>query len=59
MYDSHYLTIKQVCDKLQVSRMTVHRWIKKGLRVYRQGRIVRIKEEDLEEFLKEQEKPDE
>jgi excisionase family DNA binding protein len=54
MTEPQYFTIKQVCERLQVSRMTVHRWIKRGLPVYRQGRIVRIKEADLERFLKEQ-----
>ncbi len=53
MSEPDYLTIKQVCERLQVSRMTVHRWIKRGLPVYRQGRIVRIKVGDLEQFLKE------
>jgi excisionase family DNA binding protein len=54
MTEPQYLTIKQVCERLQVSRMTVHRWIKRGLPVYKQGRIVRVRVEDLERFLKEQ-----
>lgn len=45
------LTIKEVANKYRVSIMTVHNWIKKGLPVTRIGRVIRVDEKKLEEFI--------
>ena len=46
------LTMQQVAERCYVSIDTVYRWIKRdGLPVIRKGRVVRIKPEDLDEFL--------
>ena len=47
------LTVKQAADRLGFHYKTVHKWTKKGLiKSVRVGtRAVRIKEEDLEEFI--------
>ena len=48
-----YLTIKEVQEEYKISRSTVYRLIEKGLPVLKVGKSVRIKKEDLENFLKE------
>ena len=46
------LTIEQVAKKLQVSKMTIYRYIKAGkITVYKIGKEYRIKESDLDKFL--------
>jgi len=46
------LTVEQVAKRLQMSKMTVYRYIKMGkLVAYDLGKEYRIKESDLEEFL--------
>lgn len=45
------LTIKEVANKYRVSIMTVHNWIKKGLPATRIGRVIRVDEKKLEEFI--------
>ena len=48
------LTVDQVADRCQVSTRTVRRWITDGdLAFIRLGRLVRIRERDLDRFLKE------
>ena len=43
-----------VAKMLEVSRLTVYRWIKSGkLKAVKVGGSVRIREEDLREFIKE------
>ena len=50
--EQEYFSIKQVCARLGVSRMTLRRWIDSGkLPAYKLGRLVRIKAEDLTSFL--------
>ena len=52
-----YLTIQDVMDILKVSRTSVNNWLKSGnLKYYKVGRLVRIKEEDLEKFIQDQNK---
>ncbi len=49
--DAKYLTIKDICELLQVSRATVNRWIQsRKLRSKKIGRLVRVKEMDLVRF---------
>lgn len=48
------LTIEQVAKKLQVSKMTIYRYIKADrIIAYDLGKEYRIKESDLEKFLEE------
>lgn len=50
-----FLTPKEVSDLLQVSVYTVRRWIKQGeLPAYKVGRLWRINEGDLNQWLKQQ-----
>jgi excisionase family DNA binding protein len=52
MAEHKLLTPEQVADRLQISRVTVMDYLRKGrLKGHRVGRLWRIKEEDLEAFL--------
>jgi excisionase family DNA binding protein len=52
MTDQRLLTPEQVAERLQISRVTVMDFLRKGrLKGHRVGRLWRIKEEDLEVFL--------
>jgi excisionase family DNA binding protein len=52
MTDQRLLTPEQVAERLQISRVTVMDFLRKGrLKGHRVGRLWRIKEEDLEAFL--------
>lgn len=45
-------TPEEIADKLKVSRLTVHRWLRKGeLKAFKAGKMWRITREDLEAFL--------
>jgi excisionase family DNA binding protein len=45
---THTLTVPQTCERLNVSRSTVQRWIASGdLRVVRFGRLVRVPLDEL------------
>jgi excisionase family DNA binding protein len=47
-----YYTLREVADKLRVSRRTVYRWVQaKELPAYKLGGEFRITERDLECFL--------
>jgi excisionase family DNA binding protein len=47
-----YYTLREVAERLKVSRRTVYRWVQaKELPAYRLGGEFRITERDLEEFL--------
>jgi len=46
-------TVEQVAKKLKVSKITVYRFIKKGkIRASKIGKEYRVKESNLEDFLK-------
>jgi len=48
------LTPRETAEKLKVSEQTVLRWLREGkLKGIRAGKLWRIKEEDLQEFIKE------
>lgn len=48
-----YLTANQIADQLQVEPRTVRAWIQRGeLKAVRAGRFWRVKESDLEAFLR-------
>jgi predicted site-specific integrase-resolvase len=44
-------TIKEICNKYQITRQTFASWVNQGLKVIKINRMVRINEVDLEEFL--------
>lgn len=47
-----FLRLKEVQDRLAVSRTTLWRWEnERGLKVVRVGNVARIRESDLQEFL--------
>ena len=49
-----FITVRETCTLLKVSRQTVYEWMKSGrLKAVKAGRLVRIRVEDLESFLKE------
>jgi excisionase family DNA binding protein len=48
---NEFFTIKEICKMLKVSRPTVYRWFKSGLKYYKFKKAVRVKKEDLEEFI--------
>lgn len=49
-----YKTITTVANELNVSKPTVYKWIKKGLRTIKIEKLVRITDEDLNKFLQSQ-----
>ena len=52
MSPQQFLKLKDVQDKFAVSRATVWRWhAERGLRVVKVGGMVRIRENDLNEFI--------
>lgn len=52
MTEARLLTPEQVADRLQISRVTVMDYLRKGrLKGHRVGKLWRIKEQDLEAFL--------
>lgn len=49
-----YYSLKKVAEMLDVSLSTVRYWVSVGkLKAHKAGRLVKIKKEDLEEFIKE------
>lgn len=53
MSEERFLSLEDVADRLQLSGQTVRRWVKSGkLTAYKPGLEYRIREEDLEEFLR-------
>jgi excisionase family DNA binding protein len=52
MTDQQLLTPEQVAERLQISRWTVMDYLRSGkLKGHKVGRLWRIKEQDLEDFL--------
>jgi excisionase family DNA binding protein len=51
-HQDQLLTVKEVAERLRVSRMTISRWIKDGsLRSVRVGHGVRFRPADVEQFI--------
>lgn len=47
-----YLTIKEACEILKISRATFNRWMKESkIPFSKVGRIVRIKKSDIEKVM--------
>lgn len=47
-------TVEMVADRMGVSERTVFRWIKTGrLKAFRMGRVLRIREAELIDFIDE------
>ncbi len=52
LMESSYFTLQQVAERLQVSEMTVRRWVTRGeLPAIKLGQQWRIRDDDLREFL--------
>jgi excisionase family DNA binding protein len=52
MVEETYYTLREVAEKLRVSRRTVYRWVQaKELPAYKLGGEFRVTERDLERFL--------
>jgi len=49
---NEFLTIREVSQILKVSRTTIYRYFKLGLKFHKIGGSIRIKREDLEKFIK-------
>ena len=51
-FSQPYLTYLQVCDILQITRPTVHSWVKSGiLKGYRLGNRVYFKRDEIDKAL--------
>jgi len=48
---NEFLTIKEICQVLKISRQTVYNMFKSGLNYYKIQGSIRIKKEDLETFI--------
>jgi len=48
-----YLTMKQLCELLQITDRTVFNYIKKGMPAYKFGREWRFLEEEIDKWVKE------
>ena len=46
------LTIEQLGDNLQVTRQCIYNWLKRGMPVYRKGRVTRFSETEVMQWLK-------
>jgi excisionase family DNA binding protein len=49
--DKTMLTLVEVAQAVGVSPRTVRRWLHKGLKAFRRGRTLRIREADLNDFI--------
>ncbi|MEI6144326.1 MAG: helix-turn-helix domain-containing protein [Candidatus Berkelbacteria bacterium] len=48
-----FITVEEVANILNVTKMTIYRYIKKGtISAYKVGRDYRIKKEDFDDFIK-------
>jgi len=55
MIEEQYYSIEEVAKMLKVVYLTVYRWIQSGkLTAYKAGKQYRIKEKDLNRFIKKQ-----
>ncbi len=53
-----FYTVAQLADLLQLNEMTIYRIIKAGeLRYHQIGRMMRFRDDDVEEFLKQRRVP--
>jgi excisionase family DNA binding protein len=46
-----FLTVSQVAAVYQITPQTVRRWVKQGAPCIRRGRVIRVSEEGLREWL--------
>jgi excisionase family DNA binding protein len=52
---TEYLTIKEAAERVKVHRNTILAWIQQGMPCLKRGRVVRIRVEDLDSFLRKSE----
>jgi excisionase family DNA binding protein len=56
--EKEFLTTEEVADRLSVSIRSVKTWLKNGdLPSFRKGRLVRIRQEDFDQFVKDHTSP--
>jgi excisionase family DNA binding protein len=52
MKNNTLLTRKDVAERLQISLVTLSKWVKEGkIKAYKIGRIVRFKADEIDRFL--------
>lgn len=51
--DCMYSTVQEVADYFKVHTNTIRGWIKDGAPCYRNGKFIRIKLDEIENWLKE------
>lgn len=47
------LTVKQLCEWLQITRKTSERWRAKGMPYMKHGKLIRFQKEEVLKWLKE------
>jgi len=47
-----YLTMKQICELLQVEERTIYNYIKAGMPAYKMGKAWRFIESEVDEWVK-------
>ncbi len=52
-----YMTVKQLCDWLKVSRTTVDKWRRKGMPFIKEEKLVRFNKDEVEQWLKQKSNP--
>lgn len=52
------LTVREIAERYRTSHATVISWTKKGLKATKIGKLIRIKEEDLQDFISAQDNRD-
>jgi len=52
MQTEKWLSMKEICAYLGISRDTVKKWIKKGMPAHRVGRLWKFNVEEIDQWLK-------
>lgn len=47
----NYITIKELCNRLKVTRQTIYEWRKQGLPYYKFGKLVRFDYDEVKKWL--------
>lgn len=51
-----YITINQFCENMGITRMTYYTWVKEGLPYFQQGRIIRLEEKEVMQWVENRKK---
>lgn len=52
MLEKEFLTVENLCELLQVSRVTVYRWREQGMPYIKIGRNIRFEKEKVLEWIR-------